>query len=63
VCHDVADTDRDDLKAFLDNEVSCVDFSNNRGGPGLTLELNSGETVWKPVCVFKPRSDNSEVTQ
>jgi hypothetical protein len=38
------------------------DFSINRVGPGLTLELNSGETVWKLVCIFefKPMSDNSE---
>ena len=37
-----------------------VDFSISDGEPGLTLELNSGATVWKPVCVFKPRSENDE---
>ena len=57
----VADANRDDdLKAFLDNEVSYVDFSISDGEPGLTLELNSGATVWKPVCVFRRRSENYE---
>ncbi len=26
----------------------------------MNLAYVTGETVWKPVCVFKPKSDNSE---
>ena len=31
------------------------------GEPGLTLELNSGATVLKPVYVFKPNTEASWV--
>ena len=62
VCHErtnIADTDGDDdLKAYLDEKVSCVDFEISQGEPGLTLELNCGASVWKPVNVMKPRSEN-----
>ena len=44
----------EDLKSFLDKEVSCVDFSINKGETGLTLDLNSGESMWTPVHVLKP---------
>ena len=46
-----------DLKSYLDKEVLTVDFSISEGEPGLTLELNNGESVWTPVCVTKPRSN------
>ena len=38
----------------MDKEVSCVDFSINKGETGLTLDLNSGESMWTPVHVLKP---------
>ena len=39
----------------------CVDdFAIKQGEPGLSLELNSGTTVWKPVTVMKPTSISSE---
>ena len=43
----------------MDNDV---DFSISHGEPYLSsgTKINSGATVWKPVCVFKPRSENSE---
>ena len=44
----------EDLKSFLDKEVSCVDFSINKGETGLTLDLNYGESMWTPVHVLKP---------
>ena len=40
----------EDLKSFLDKEVSCVD----KGETGLTLDLNSSESMWTPVHVLKP---------
>ena len=48
-------TDKDvDLKQYIDKEVTCVDFSIDRGEAGLTLELNSGEQVWTAICVGRP---------
>ena len=43
-----------DLKSQLDEEVDCVDFSVKQGEPGLTLEMNCGDSVWTPVNVKKP---------
>ena len=37
-----------------DKEVTCVDFSIDRGEASLTLELNSGEQVWTAICVGRP---------
>ena len=34
-----------DLKSQLDEEVDCVDFSVKQGEPGLTLEMNCGDSV------------------
>ena len=45
------------LKSFIDNEVQCVDFHLDDGGPGLDLELNCGEIVRKPIDVERPNSD------
>ena len=57
--------DRDeDLKSYLDAEVSCVEFSVKHGKPGLSLDLNCGKSVWTPVSVKKPTGsfdDGSEV--
>ena len=44
----------EDLKVYLDKEVSCVDFSIDNGQPGVTLDLNCGKTEWTPVRVKKP---------
>ena len=44
----------DNLRIFIDKEVSCIDFAIDNGEPGLNLELHSGKTVWTPVCVKKP---------
>ena len=56
--------DRDeDLKSYLDAEVSCVEFSVKHGEPGLSLDLNC-KSVWTPVSVKKPTGsldDGSEV--
>ena len=49
----------DDLKVYLDKEVACVDFCIDKGEPGLTLELNCGESVWTPVCVKKLKGVDS----
>ena len=49
----------DDLKAYLDENVSCVDFGISHGEPGLTLELNCGGFEWKPVDVLTPRMGES----
>ena len=38
----------EELKVYLDKEVSCVDFSIDSGQPGLTLDLNCGKTEWTP---------------
>ena len=39
----------------------CVDdFAIEQGEPGLSLELNSGITVWKPVTIMKPMSISNE---
>ena len=53
--HDGTVTDGDDdLKAYLDENVSSVDFEISHGE--LTLELNCGGFEWKPVDVLTPRS-------
>ena len=44
----------EDLKVYLDKEVSCVDFSIDNGQSGLTLDLSCGKTEWTPVRVKKP---------
>ena len=44
----------EDLKVYLDKEVSCVDYSIDNGQPGLTLDLNCGKTEWTPVRDKKP---------
>ena len=48
------DKTNDDLRLHIDKEVACVDFTLDKGEPGLNLELHSGESVWTPVCVRKP---------
>ena len=50
-----SNVDQDEhLKSFLDKEVSCVAFLIHKGETGLTLDLNSGESMWTPVHVLKP---------
>ena len=45
------DVKGNDLKVYLDKEVVCVDSRIDKGEPGLTQELNCGESVWTPcVC-------------
>ena len=55
-CQNMVNVDKD-LKSYLDKEVLTVDFSVSKGEPGLTLELNSGESVWTPVGVMQPRGN------
>ena len=52
----------DDLRAYLDKEVACVDFCIDKGEPGSTLELNYGESVWTPVCMKKHKGVDSTGT-
>ena len=40
----------DDLKDFIEKDVSCVDFAINEGQPSLDLELANGNHVRTPVA-------------
>ena len=35
----------DNLRIFIDKEVSCVDFAIDNGEPGLNPELHSGKSL------------------